>query len=202
MSDDAQRSDGAQVSPLANWFIALPVRAEAWWARVPEPPRRDDEPLCGLLHEDDLHLTIAFLGAVGEAAARRVWDAFAWPLGPTRVTLGPVIAMGDEARPSAFSALLAEGREAIEGAMGATRDAALERAGGRRELRAPKAHVTVARPRRRLRDVDLEAAKAWAGAIELQGAALLLDRVALYTWASPRVPGGRAFAIVEQRALG
>lgn len=199
VSDDGQRDDGARA---ANWFIALPVRAEAWWARVPDPPRRDEESLCARLHEDDLHLTIAFLGAVAEDAARRAWDAFAWPLGPTRVTLGRVVAMGDEARPSAFSALLDEGRDAIEGAMGATRDSALELAGGRRELRAPKAHVTVARPRRRLRDDDLARAKAWADAIDLGRAALHLDRVALYTWARPRVAGGRAFAIAEQRALG
>ena len=48
-----------------NWFIATPIAPGRWFDRVSAPPsgiRR--------FHPEDLHATVAFLGAVREEAAR------------------------------------------------------------------------------------------------------------------------------------
>ena len=133
------------------------------------------------------------------AAARRGWDALVWPLGPVRVTLGKVVPMGDPRRYSALSAVLDEGREPVESAIGACRDVVCDAAGAARERRAPKAHLTVARPGRAATDQGRADGLAWASRVMLAGVALRLDRVALYGWSDDR--SDRKFRIVEERTL-
>ena len=181
---------------MANWFIGLPVTPGAWFERVGEPP-----PGVTRFHPGDLHLTIAFLGAVPEEAARAGWAALAWNLPACDVVLGPVVPMGSSRRPSAFSALLEDGRAAVEAAMGASRGACFAAAGARPEERAPKAHLTVARPSRKASDRERRAGEAWATTLDLGRPTVRLDRVALFTWSEDRhaAPGGPQFRIVEER---
>ncbi|MDZ7748585.1 MAG: hypothetical protein U5K43_06895 [Halofilum sp. (in: g-proteobacteria)] len=58
---------------MANWFLALPVRPDELPAGL-----LDDLP-AGLRRFDprDLHVTVAFLGPVGTAAAEAAWDVSA-----------------------------------------------------------------------------------------------------------------------------
>ncbi len=164
-----------------NWFIALPFRAEPWFDRLPAPPSA-----MRLFHPEDLHATVAFLGAVDEAAAHRAFDALAIELAPIDVTLGAVIAMGDPKRYSALSALFDRGRDAVETAMGDCRERAWSAAAAKPDRRGPIAHVTLARPDRRASERERRAGLAWASALAIEPVEVRIDRVALYTWSDDR----------------
>jgi 2'-5' RNA ligase len=183
---------------MANWFIGLPVAPGAWFGRVGAPP-----PGVTLFHPEDLHLTIAFLGAVTEDAARAGWAALVWDRPRLEVVLGAVVPMGSSRRPSAFSALLDQGRPEVEEAMGRSRGACFTAAGARPEERAPKAHVTVARPSRKATDRERRAGEVWAAGLDLGRPTVTLDRVALFTWSETRHAGddGPRFRVVESRLL-
>jgi len=164
-----------------NWFIGLPVPAGPWFdALVPPPGVR-------LFGPDDLHVTVAFLGAVDETHARAAFElAVEFPLPALEVQLGPIEALGSRRRPSAFSALLSEQRGTVERALGAARGAMWARAGAREDTRPPLAHVTLARPERRASDVQRKAALAWAKGLDLGSPRCELTRIALYTWSLDR----------------
>ncbi|MEL6346990.1 MAG: hypothetical protein AAFV53_28005, partial [Myxococcota bacterium] len=91
-----------------NWFIAIPVPALSWFsplvAHVPRGIRR--------FHPEDLHLTVAFLGPVRQEDALTAWARV--ENGPDHRTIDARLAslrpMGNRRRPSAFAAILAEGR--------------------------------------------------------------------------------------------
>lgn len=181
----------------SNWFVALSVPAVRWFdehvaARPPSCVR--------LFHPDDLHLTVSFLGRVGEAAARRAWELRShWTHGAVSVMFGDVIGMGPPERFSALSALLVRGRETVEAGMRACRDPMLEAAGAPPERRAIKAHVTLARPRRDATQAQRSTALAWAMQLALHSTELELAEIALYTWDEERRE--RQFRVVERAAL-
>jgi 2'-5' RNA ligase len=182
-----------------NWFFAFPVDGGIL-AHLPELPaalRR--------YHPDDVHLTLSFLGGCGETAALRALDVLdarllAAPEAPLAISLGAVAPMGgSKLNYSALSALLEDGREATVACLLRLRDPLLEAAAGRREKRAPKPHVTLARPRRRAGERERAEGLAWAERVELRGARAVLDRIALYTWSADRRE--RLFQIVAERRL-
>jgi 2'-5' RNA ligase len=180
-----------------NWFIAFPVSGDGWFRRLRAPPAN-----VRLLHPDDLHATIAFLGAVSEAQARCAMAALSISLSPLTVTLGSVVPMGNPRHFSALSALVDRGRDELERAMAECRERAWSAARSPRDDRPPKAHVTVARPLRRASDADRCAALEWASSLSLGSVEVLVDRVALYTWSERRgVPGAREFRIVIEQPL-
>jgi 2'-5' RNA ligase len=173
-----------------NWFVGIPVASDGWFDRLvsvpPDGLRR--------FHPDDLHLTVAFLGPIEEDQARAGWDALRWDLPPTTATLGQVVPMGAPRRYSALSVELVQARTAIEQAIGLCRDAICDVAGARRENRPPKAHVTIARPSRRASEEQRSAGLRWAQHLDLHQHPVLLDSIALYTWADDR--RDRQFKIV------
>ncbi|HKO91561.1 MAG TPA: 2'-5' RNA ligase family protein, partial [Polyangiaceae bacterium] len=182
-----------------NWFFAFPVDG-AFLRELPELPgslRR--------FHEEDVHLTLAFLGGVGEAAAERSLAALderlaSTPVPSIEVSLGEVVPMGgSRSRYTALSALLARGRPEATACITALRDVLTETANGRREQRAAKPHVTLARPRQRATDADRQAGLVWAAQLDLGGVHATLDRIALYTWSERRQ--ARLFRIVAERRL-
>ena len=179
-----------------NWFLALPVPAHPWYAeRVPDPP-------AGLRRfvAEDLHLTVAFLGACGEEAARRAWARVGeWQQAPAPIVLGPVAPMGRPQRYSALSILSARGGAPLEAEIERLREPWLVAAGARPEHRPPRAHVTIARPGRRASDVERAAGLAWAAQLDLSGVELRLDSLALYSWAEDRRE--RLFRVVQRRSL-
>ena len=178
-----------------NWFVALPVPPDAWFARVSNPP-----PGVRLFHPEDLHLTVAFLGGVDEAAARAAFDqARAIPLAARTVRLGEVVPMGNARRPSALSARLHEGNDAVARAITAVRDAVCDAAGAPREQRPALPHLTVARPRRTATYDERKDAVRWAASLDLGAPDVVLDAVALYTWSNERRE--RLFTIVDRAAL-
>jgi RNA 2',3'-cyclic 3'-phosphodiesterase len=179
-----------------NWFIALPVPAGDWFSRVTEPP-----PGVRRFHPDDLHITVAFLGACGRSAAEAAFEvAPKWPLPFVNVTLGDVVAMGNPRRPNAFAALVQGGAAAISDAIVSVRDEMIMRAGARLEDRAPKPHVTIARPRRKASGPERHGAQAWAAGLELAAPTVRLSRLVLYTHSHER--DVRLFDEIAVRELG
>jgi 2'-5' RNA ligase len=184
--------------PRPNWFFAFPLDG-SFVEDLPRPPsalRR--------YHAEDVHLTLAFLGGVGEAGAQRALAALDEQLARATpaaldVSLGEVVPMGPRGRYSALSALLERGREEVTDVIRSLRDALTEAASGRREQRPAKPHVTVARPGARATDADREAGLQWAAMLDLRAVCARLDRIALYTWSELRRE--RLFRIVTERPL-
>jgi len=181
---------------MGNWFVGFPfVTSDP----LPTPP-------AGFVgfHAEDLHVTLAFLGGCGEAAARAAWAETVSAVGDRRlvrrrVTLGEVVPLGPSHRFSALSARLDEGRLEVEAAMTATRDVLCDAAAAPRELRAALAHVTLTRPARGASPASREAGLAWAAALDLRGVRAELAEVALYARADAGDP--RRFRRIETLQL-
>lgn len=178
-----------------NWFIGLPAAAGEWL----EPLLASAPPGLRAFAPTDLHVTVAFLGPCGEAAARRAW-ACPSEGGPFEVTLAGMKALGDPRNPSALTVLLGEGHDPVAEAIGRWRGPMLRAAEARPERRPPLPHCTVARLGRRASERERRAALAWARDLPPIGARLSLDRLALFTWSEHRSAG--QFRIVEARPLG
>ena len=181
---------------MANWFIALPVRA----AELPAGMLESLPAGLRRFHPDDLHLTVAFLGAVSEERARQAWDrAGAITEGPFVVQLGPPAAFGRPRRPSAFGLELGTGGEEVTRLIATWRDSLLAAAGLEPDPRDARPHLTLGRPPRRGGDVIRARARRWVETREPPPATLHLDRIALYTWNDDRRE--RLFRIVDERPL-
>jgi 2'-5' RNA ligase len=183
--------------PRPNWFLAWPIDAALLEACVPPAGFRKVHPL-------DAHITLAFLGGCGEAAALAALGAVdslleREPKCALGISLGTVVPMGPKTKYSALSALLVDGRAEIESWIGRWRDAPCSAAAVRTDRRPPKAHATLARPRYRATEEQRALGLDWAAALDLSHVHIVLDRIALYTWHEPR--GARQFRIVEQRNL-
>ena len=149
----------------------------------------------------DLHLTVAFLGPVEEAAAFAAFEiAAGYKPAALGVRLDVVIPLGNPRRPSALGAGLGEGKEKAIALLSQLRDPLADAAGARRETRPPLPHVTLARPARRARPEERSAAVQWAQALDLGAPRVSLEQLALYTWAEDR-SGPRKFRIVRAVAL-
>ena len=164
----------------ANWFIGLPVRADELPAGVlaslPAGIQR--------FHEQDLHVTVAFLGPVDERRARAAWSLTEWSrLPPLAATTGARAAFGNPRRPSAYGLDL--GGDELERFLRDWRDPLLEAAGRPPDPRALRPHLTLGRPPRRLAATMRARARGWLQQ-EQPAAELRLDRIALYTRSGDR----------------
>ena len=186
--------------PRPNWFFAFPLPG-SFVLELPPAPR-----FMRRFHPDDVHLTLSFLGGCGEEAALRGLAALdeqlkAAPVRAIDVSLGEVVPMGGSRKAyTALSALLETGRVEATACLGALRDVVSEAAIGKREQRAPKPHVSIARPRGRATDADREAGLLWAAELDLRAVTAKLDRIALYTW-TEGARRDQLFRIVTERKL-
>jgi 2'-5' RNA ligase len=183
-----------------NWFFAFPLDGRFVLDLPPLPPsfRR--------YHPDDVHVTLSFLGGCGEQAALRALAALERalaerPLQAWSIALGEVVPMGPRARYSALSALLSQGRDETESCIGRLRDVVSEAALGSRERRAPRAHVTLARPGRQATEARRNEGLAWARDQNLCFITARLASVALYTWHEERPKAEQLFQVVAERRL-
>jgi 2'-5' RNA ligase len=182
-----------------NWFFAFAVDGAFLLDLVATPPA------FRLVHPADAHLTLAFLGACGEASALRALDVLdecllRSPCPVIDISFGEVVAMGSHRRYSALSALVRRGREAATTCVTALRDVLTEAATGQHDPRPAKPHVTIARPLASATHADRAAGLTWAAHIDLRAVDMSLDRIALYTWSEDRRE--RMFRIVAERNLG
>lgn len=175
-----------------NWFIGLPVRAEELppgiLASLPAGIRR--------FHEDDLHVTVAFLGPVGREDAEKAFAVTDWSrLPPLAAVTGPRGAFGNPRRPSAYGLEIESEGDRVTRFIEAWRDALIEAADSPPENRPVRPHLTLGRPPRRPAETIRDRARRWLD--ERQPATTLrLDRIALYTRSDDRRE--RQFARVRE----
>ncbi|MCP9790974.1 hypothetical protein KBZ20_00185 [Vulcanococcus limneticus Candia 3F8] len=186
----------SSAQPAANWFLALPLPPGCGWERsaLGAPPElRRFDPL-------DLHLTVAFLGPCGEAAALAAWEAVA-PLrhGEITATAGAWRAMGPAAAPSAYALGLDLGAAELAVMLACWGPLALAAAGRPAERRAPLPHVTLMRPRRRDGQRLRQPLARWMAAAPLPSGPVSFSEIALYTWTLDRRE--RLFRIQARRPL-
>ncbi|MEN0061521.1 MAG: hypothetical protein AAGA48_05185 [Myxococcota bacterium] len=144
-------------------------------------------PAVRVFHPEDRHITAAFLGSCGQAAAEEAFASARQVAGPIdRATFGSVKALGNPKRPSSFSALLDDGNEPLSQVIATWRNRWLNLAGKSSDPRPPLPHCTLARATRRATDAQRERAVAWGLALPTLGAELQLRPLALYTWTSDR----------------
>ncbi len=177
----------------ANWFIGLVVPEQAGWIAVAEgiPPgvRR--------FHPLDLHLTVAFLGACGPERAQAAWQALAQQRHPPiPAEASRWLALGNPRRPSAFGLGLGRGHRSTAALMAAWGSMALAAADRPAEQRVPLPHITLARPGG---DAARAAMQHWIAAAPIPSNAVLLEQLALFTWAADRTE--RLFQVVAKRQL-
>lgn len=176
---------------MANWFVGLPVPPGDWFSQV-----RFEPPSVRLFHPQDLHITVAFLGACGEERARAAFrTGRQWPIQGFTVALGRVQPFGNPKRLSALSASLAEPNERLEEAILEVRDGMTHAAQAKREHRHPRPHVTVARVHRKATPAEQQRALAWMDALHVGTPTVELGPLSLYTWAANR--RHRQFQIVD-----
>ncbi len=178
----------------ANWFIALPIDADTLpagtLAGLPAGLKR--------LHPADLHVTVAFLGAIGERRALAVWQETA-EIDTAAFTAWTDVraALGNPRRPSAYGLDLSV-EAAFTRWLGRWRDRLRAAAGLEAESRSVRPHVTLARRPRRVGAAIRQRAQAWLQQDPPPPAALRLDRIALYT---AQAAGERRYREVRQRTL-
>jgi len=149
-------------------------------------------------HADDLHLTVAFLGACGEDGARAAWAAAEeLPLPEFEATLGGLVPMGNRKKPSAIAVALEQGRGPVAEYMTRWRGELLAAAGARPDTRPAKPHITIGRPPRRAEPEERAAIVAWGKAYPKLDVRVRLDELALYTWSDDRTV--RQFKAVQRR---
>jgi len=163
---------------------------------MPDPP-----PRVRLFAPSDLHVTLGFLGAVQENAAREAWsrvgqfDSFRRVAG----TFSGVEPLGNPRKPSALSAIVKDGKAPLSDMIAEARGPLLAVAGAPEDTRPPLPHMTLARIQRRASGPERRLALRWAGTLDLGNVAFRAESIALYTWASDRRE--RLFQIVERREM-
>lgn len=168
---------------MPNWFVAAPVPAASWLPGA----LQDLPPECRGFQPEDVHMTIAFFGAMPPERRPVVLAVLAAIREqPISIALGPLLALPSPRRVSALSFAVAEGDQAARDLIARHRDGLIAAAGARPDDRPPLAHITVARPIRKHGERGRRAALAWARQVAAPKASMVLDRLALYTWAEDR----------------
>jgi 2'-5' RNA ligase len=150
----------------------------------------------------DLHVTLGFLGSVGESAARRAWERIGEfrSFQSVKGSFGGVEALGHPGKPSALCAMVDDGREPLAEMILEAREALLSAAGASEDSRPPLPHMTLARIQRRAKAAERRQALRWSNTIDLRAVTYTAPSVALYTWADDRQE--RLFRIVERHIFG
>lgn len=177
-----------------NFFVALAVPDGPYRQRLIEDAPAD----LGFHHPDDLHMTVAFLGKIGEEAALAAFDEVVGAVDapPIAATLDTVKVLGRNG--TQVTLIPSDGNEEAAALMSAIKDP-LELASGREPSeRAPLPHVTVAEPlvsasKRK------EAAVAWAQNASPTPAPMTIDTVGLYV--RNKGPGKPAYTLVKSKKL-
>lgn len=185
-----------------NWFVGLPL-PDSWVSAalrgVPTGLRT--------FRGEDIHMTVAFLGACGEAAALRGWRALVdaeggspRPLGgPFHVTLGAVLPFGDPSCPSSLSVVPADPDDRSKSFIETHQNRIRVAAGLAPERRPVRPHVTIVRIKRRAPPPQRDAALDWAASVRPLGVTVPVREVGLYTWTADR--RSQLFHIVRRAPL-
>lgn len=192
---DAAAASGPMLAP--NWFLALPLPSGARWQDAADsaPPQLQR------IVADDLHCTVAFLGACGESRAVAAWQALA-SLRAAAIPIGAAgwRALGPVQQPSAYGVTFAEGHRELCALLQHWQPLARAAAGLPPAARPPLPHVTLLRPQRREAPLLREPMRAWMMQAPIPQGVTLLQELALWTWDPDRRE--RRFRITARRSLG
>ena len=176
-----------------NWFAAVPISAPWLFDALKDMP-----PECRGFAPEDVHMTVAFFGAMDPARQAELAPLFARiDHAPFQITLGGLTALPSRKRCSALSLEVTSGRETACGLIAELRDPLLAAVDARPDERPPLPHITIARPIRKYKAPGRRAALAWADQLQPLDITVTLDRIALYTWAEDRRQ--RQFQIVLEQ---
>ncbi len=179
-----------------NWFVALPVPAEAWLPAIANTAPDEVK----MFVPGDVHLTISFFGTMHPA---KKLDIIQYVQGigfkPFAISFARLRPLPTEKFPSALSFELAKGKEDVVQIMETWRDPLSALAGAQRETRPPLPHVTIARPQRKYGADGRRAALAWASTVEPPKGEVAVSSIALYTWSVDRHK--RQFDIVYEHFI-
>lgn len=165
-----------------NWFVGIPVEIPQLQLLLKDLPKT-----CRGFHPDDLHMTIAFLGALEPDRVEPVKACMAsMKATPTSVSLGAVRALPTVQRPSAFCLELEVGRNQVCQWIQAWRTPLQKIAQARLDTRDPLPHITIARPRRQAGETARRQGLAWLDTLQVPAVTMRVDRLVLYTWAERR----------------
>jgi 2'-5' RNA ligase len=183
-----------------NWFIGLPLR-DHWVSTavggIPQGLRT--------FRGEDIHMTVAFLGAVDPEQARAAWLPFSESsrrdLGPAwDLVLGRTLPFGDPKCPSSLSVVpTPETAAKTTEFIGLHRNPIRTAAGLKPEMRTVRPHATIARIKRRAPVPLRTAALAWAELRPPLDVRIQVSEIALFTWTEDR--GRQLFRIMERRSL-
>lgn len=183
---------------LPNWFIALPLRGGEWLEEIRRTAPREVR----VFHPDDVHITIAFLGAQppGTHPVETMIKAMqSLVIPPCNCTFSRLRALPSPERMSAISWELDKGKSEISTIIRQHRAGLLQAASARPDNRPPLPHVTVARPRRQDGIRAIQAAAAWLPTVPPPTGEFLVTGIALYGWAKDRTQ--RQFDILYEQPL-
>jgi 2'-5' RNA ligase len=153
---------------------------------------REDVPQVRWVHPDTVHLTVHFFADLVEEDVATVMDATVSAVegtAPFEVRLGSYGSFPDRGTPRVLWLGVDDGVAAL-GALAASCEAAVVRAGFKAEPRPFAAHCTVGRPRTPWRDGSR---RAWNAAVAPQFPAFVADRVTLFESVPQR--GGTMYAV-------
>ncbi len=179
-----------------NWFVALPVPAEAWLQSLASTAPEE----VNMFVPGDVHLTISFFGTMHPAKKLDIIQFLGGiAFEPFAISFAHLRPLPTEKFPTALSFELVRGREEAVQIMEQWRDPLSDLAGTRRETRPPLPHVTIARPQRKYGAAGRRAALAWASTVEPPAGEFLIESIALYTWSVDRHK--RQFDIVYEHRI-
>ena len=165
-----------------NWFVAAPVAGEwlpGWLADLPES--------CRSFQPVDLHMTVAFLGAMDPARLNDLLPVLQTVQSkPFVMSLGKPMALPSRKKFSAISLHVDVGHDEAAQLIGDFRNRLIDAVGGRQDHRPPLPHVTVGRPIRRFGHEGKQLALQWIDGKPKPGVTVQVDRLAVYTWAHDR----------------
>ncbi len=165
-----------------SWFIGLKVsESDDLLAVTAGAP-----PGISKTHPEDLHLTLAFLGEVDEAAAGRAFAiASARVPAVINAATGSSILLGPQACPWAICASITDGAEAVTDLVSALADNCRLAVGLQPEERAPLPHCTLASIDRGVGDELRAELLDWGAGLQTSGHSIVLDVLGLYRTADP-----------------
>lgn len=186
-----------------NWFIGIPL-VDDWVPRALTGVPRGLRTFRG----EDIHITIAFLGAVGSERATAAWDAMIHDsdgarrtlVAPFDVTLGRVLPFGQPSQPSSLSVVPQYEAGPCTEFITRHRNRLRIAAGISQETRTVRPHATIVRIKRRAVPAVRQAALDWAATVPPLNEIVTLREVALYTWTDDRRE--QLFRIVQRAPLG
>lgn len=170
-----------------NWFVGFPVSPDGWYTEL----RTQLPNGLRVFHPEDLHLTVAFLGRLGEEARNQIREVLlSFTIAPLMATLGSLVPLPSFRRFSALSFELEEGRKEIETLMSEKGPPVFDAAGVEPDTRPPLAHVTIARPERKGSFQAKAALLEQVRELRPLPIKIPIDSIALYGW-NPDRKGGK-----------